>query len=376
MVSNSAGSSKDRGGIGAEALSMSLGVPVLAHRQPKPACAPDILAYFAGRLGPPRLTRDTEPTLREAAVEEENAEEELLSKWRWSVEQGPLCGTMPGGTLEERMVAAQYGVPPPGVESAEEQAAVKSAMETKSRAEMQEDAEEKVGETRPDLPLPGTEAAEGMDKVALHVLVVGDRQFTDVLLARRLELYDNVSAVAVLTTELPQPNDVRLLRKLEAWLSSGLLSAQAPRWAHFVRIDAPPPPSNDPVGLARLNPLAQARAAWERWTEDVPPVQLDPRSGTWRPKPLFVAAVRAAGRGLGVLGVFAGRGASAVWARIERGAKRGAVNVRHKVAEMRVERAKARAEAQAKAAATAEAEAEVATVKVVDGERSRIQSVQ
>lgn len=361
MVSNSAGSSKDRGGIGAEALSMSLGVPVLAHRQPKPACAPDVLAYFAGRLGPPRLTRDLEPLLRAAAVEEESAEAELLSKWRWSVEKGPLCGAMPRGTLEERMVAAQYRIPPPTY-GAEETAAVHAAMGTKGRAEMQEDADTKQGEK--NLPVPGTASGADVDKDALRILVVGDRQFTDVLLARRLELYDNVYARAVLTTALPQPNDVRLLRRLENWLSSGLLSLSGASFQRFVHIDAPPPPSSAPAGLARLNPVAQVRAAWDRWTAGVPRLQLDPRTGTWKPKPLFVAAMRAAGRGLSVLAMYGRRGLAWVWAHVRRGAKSGVAQAKAKAAEMKAARDEARAKAKLEGEAIA-----APVVKAVEEER-------
>jgi phosphatidylglycerophosphatase GEP4 len=375
MVSNSAGSAKDRGGIGAEALSMSLHVPVLAHRQPKPACAPDIVAYFAGRLGAPKLTRDRVPALAHAEVEEEAAEAELLAKWRWSVEEGPLAGRLLQGTLEERMVAAQYRVPPPGTEW---DAGIDAAMETKSRAEMQREVKDEREE------LPETEGE------ALRVLVVGDRQFTDVLLARRLELY-GVAATAVLTTALPQPADVRPLRRLEAYLAPGD-TAQARSLASFVRIDPPPPPSSQPAGLARLNPAVQARAAWAAWTADTPAVQLDPRSGTWRPKPLFVAAVRGLGAGMRVLGRYVRAGGAWAWVHVRRGAGRGWAATKAKAGEMRAEytarreaareaklaeaTANADAAAMARAEVNAVAEAKVAAKAALDGDKGRIQPAQ
>ncbi|CAK9781312.1 hypothetical protein CC85DRAFT_312576 [Cutaneotrichosporon oleaginosum] len=375
MVSNSAGSAKDRGGIGAEALSMNLHVPVLAHRQPKPACAADVIAYFAGRLGAPKLTRDTVPELAHAAVEEETAEQELLAKWRWSVEEGPLAGRLLKGTLEERMVAAQYRVPPPGTEW---DASIDAAMETKSRAEMQRDTEKK-----------GEEAKPATEDEALRVLVVGDRQFTDVLLARRLELY-GAHASAILTTALPQPADVRPLRKLEHYLAPGD-TEQARSLASFVRIDPPPPPSTHPAGLARLNPLAQARAAWADWTADTPAVQLDPRSGTWKPKPLFVAGVRTLGAGLRLIGAFARRGGAWAWVHIRRESQKGWAATKAKVGEMRAEHrarreaareaklAEAKADADAAAMARAEtnavAEAKVAAKAALE-EKGRLQPAQ
>lgn len=372
MVSNSAGSAKDRGGIGAEALSMSLHVPVLAHRQPKPACAADIIAYFAGRLGAPKLTRDNVPELAHAAVEEEAAERELLAKWRWSVEEGPLEGRLLKGTLEERMVAAQYRVPPPGTEW---DAGIDAAMETKSRAEMQHQARKDSEDQKP------ATADE-----ALRILVVGDRQFTDVLLARRLELY-GAQATAVLTTALPQPADVRPLRRLENYLAPGD-TEQARSLASFVHIDAPPPPSLQPAGLARLNPAVQARAAWAEWTADTPEVRLDPRSGTWKPKPLFVASVRGLGAGLRVLGSYAQKGGAWAWVHIRRGAGKGWAASKAKAGEMRAdyqarrEAARVEATAQADAAAKARAEvnavaeAKVAANAALDGEKGRIQPAQ
>ncbi|BEI92744.1 uncharacterized protein CcaverHIS019_0503720 [Cutaneotrichosporon cavernicola] len=360
MVSNSAGSSKDRGGIGAEALSMSLHVPVLAHRQPKPACAADIIAYFAGRLGRPMLTRDKVPEIH-PEVEEEAAERELLQKWRWSVEEGPLAGRPLLGTLEERMVAAQYRVAPPGSEGP----ATDAAMKTQSRAEMQNQSPK---ETKLETEEP------------LRVLVVGDRQFTDVLLARRLEMY-GVKASAILTTDLPQPADVRLLRKLENYLAPGD-TEQAARLESFVRIDPPPPPSLRPTGLERLNPIAQARSAWAEWTADTPEVQLDPRSGTWKPKPLFVASVRGLSAVLHVLGIYARRGGAWAWVHIRRGAEKGWNATKAKAGEMRAEyharkeAARMDAEARADAATIASSDVKVTPKAALEGENARIQPAQ
>ncbi len=48
IVSNSSGSSSDPSGLGAESLSRALNVPVLCHKDKKPAkgCAVEALEYF------------------------------------------------------------------------------------------------------------------------------------------------------------------------------------------------------------------------------------------------------------------------------------------------------------------------------------------
>ena len=62
IVSNSSGSSDDPSGLGAEALSRALNVPVLCHKQKKPSkwCAVEALEYFVA------LSYDREMTLEQA----------------------------------------------------------------------------------------------------------------------------------------------------------------------------------------------------------------------------------------------------------------------------------------------------------------------
>ena len=59
-----------------------------------------------------------------------------------------------------------------------------------------------------------------------RIVVIGDRLFTDTLLAHRLSLHlrasdDAPRVLSILTTRLPEPRDQRLLRWLEERLSGG-----------------------------------------------------------------------------------------------------------------------------------------------------------
>ena len=54
IVSNSSGlRSKDLYGSKAAQLEQNTGIPVLRHHHPKPACGPEILTYFEGRIDDP-----------------------------------------------------------------------------------------------------------------------------------------------------------------------------------------------------------------------------------------------------------------------------------------------------------------------------------
>lgn len=302
VVSNSAGSAKDRGGIGAEALSLSLNAPVLAHRQPKPACAGDVVAYYEGRLGPPRTRRDlVTATAVAAAQEEDSATDDLLNTWRWTVERGPLCGPLvkrDGRSLEQRMVAAQHRRDEPANQPKYEDEPVKV------------DAEPVVVKH-----VPSAEEPE-----PLRILVVGDRKFTDVLLARRLALYPAVDRVlAVQTTSLPQQNDVRSLRRFEDWLAGPQLApptetdAPAANWEAFVRPEEVVVDTT-PRGWAALNPIVRVRYAWSQWTATTPGVTWHPR--TWQPKPLFVAFVNASMRGAHIAGIYLAKAGHWTWVRL------------------------------------------------------------
>lgn len=314
IVSNSAGSSKDRGGIGAESLSMQLQAPVLAHRRPKPACASDIIDFFKGRL-PVHTGREISPAVQAAAKEEDAAERFLLDRWRGDVQHGPLCGELQrpvkdvGDDLEAKMVAAQhagsgrYNKEPEQPEKAEDEAAHKSEKDAKRSAHDNE-VDKSAQREQHEKPHKFPATAEG-EAEPLRVLVVGDRKFTDVLLARRLALYPDVVALSIQTTDLPQPKDVKLLRKLEDRLAGPKEDPAGAPWEAYVRVDPPPPPP--PTLKERLSPSYIL-------AEPGPPViWYDPR--TWRWRPILAATLNGLGRGISWLSVEGAKGAKAasVW---------------------------------------------------------------
>lgn len=198
----------------------------------------------------------------------------LLDKWRVEVEDGPLCGplrTGPPPTLEEKMVAAQRKKPAPVPKPKPE--AVDTSPETMEK------------------PKQSSEAVHFPE--SLRILVIGDRLFTDILQARQLDkhLSSSVqpSTLAIQTTELPQPNDVRLLRRLEEYLSRGMLAnggrTGGVDWSEYISNPppAPIPPRWIDVQLDRLNPI-------KALDDGGPRISLDPR--TWRPRALLAAGLR------------------------------------------------------------------------------------
>jgi phosphatidylglycerophosphatase GEP4 len=343
VVSNSAGSAKDRGGIGAESLSFSLRAPVLAHRQPKPACSTDILAFFEG-LTVPHTKRD-KILERFEKVEEvgDAAEKEMVAKWRDEVVDGPLCGPLQqthksgDGGVESRMAAA-----------ADAAALAPTPESTTSPAE--------------STPAPAPAAASSD---ALRILVVGDRLFTDTLLARRLDMYLGSSpsppTLSIQTTDLPQPNDVRALRRLENWLSGHKLAHDGHTagiaWSQFVlpTEPAPPVPTWMEKQLTRLDPI-------KALDDGGPPITWDPRS--WRPKPVAAAVLQGTAEATAYLTRLAARvtAQAAKWSwsrfRVWAGAKRTQLSQARQTRAHRreIEKRKARME-QARKAAEAEAEA-------------------
>lgn len=122
-----------------------------------------------------------------------------------------------------------------------------------------------------------------------RIAVVGDRLFTDTLLANRLRALlpsqgtrDNI--ISIQTTLLPQPKDVRLLRRLESILTRDRLRQGSTDWGRYAIADkAPLTLAEEKEGWRRYIPFRQAYL-------DSPELQWDPRS--WRPVTLAVAAGR------------------------------------------------------------------------------------
>lgn len=216
VVSNSAGTKKDPGGIAvglqadswiladwtsqAESVSLYLRTPVLLHQTPKPGCAREIISYFRGSLGEPtslrkRLADEAEKIKR---LEQED-EDEILKRWLDEADNAPLLGPL----TDSQGKRIEKGQP------IEEKMMSKEVTDRKEEVKMEEQREEEGS----------------VDD--LRILVIGDRLFTDTLLAHRLSLLlptanpSEPNIISIHTTSLPQPNDVRFLRWLEETLSRG-----------------------------------------------------------------------------------------------------------------------------------------------------------
>ncbi|WVF70563.1 hypothetical protein IAT40_005354 [Kwoniella sp. CBS 6097] len=339
VVSNSAGTKKDPGGIAAESVSLSLRAPVLLHNQPKPGCSPSIVQYFTGQLGEP-MTRRKE--IRESAKqvwrEEKEDEQALWARWEDEVD-GPLLGQMGAdhhlsrtkgregdkdATLEKRVVNAE--------------AAGSSGDKTEAAA---------AGKGK-------TEALRDGKREDLRILVIGDRLFTDTLLAHRLSLYlpkhssaksgpatssktgslpsSLPSVLSIHTTALPQPKDVRLLRWVEERLTRSRVrvrpdptaSGNASGRLDLGRFILSEPETTDIAtslqDTKRRKTLLSGRSAWMRWLTPArwreldsatPPLTYHPRS--WKPLPLSLGLAKMLTRATSSIFRFSRRGLKVSW---------------------------------------------------------------
>jgi hypothetical protein len=228
----------------------------------------------------------------------------MVRRWRKEVD-GPLCGSLrtgKGRDVEKDMIKAQMrkeaplAVPP----------SADAVVETRDAAAQPEKPHASERAFIPDAPL--------------RILVIGDRKFTDTLQARELDTYLGASpfpsTLSIQTTNLPQPADVRILRRLENWLAGPDLahggSAGGVTWSQY-SIPPPPPPPPPPTWLeqkkesaraaiARLNPVTAL-------DDGGPPITRDPRS--WRPRPVAAAVLSALGTAISATVRVARRGVAA-----------------------------------------------------------------
>lgn len=146
-------------------------------------------------------------------------------------------------------------------------------------------------ETKPRPTIPG--AVYGP-----RIAVVGDRLFTDTLLANRLRLLlpsraGTESVISIQTTSLPDPKDVRLFRRLESFLTRDRLRSGSTDWGRFAISDKPAEGDRveDTEGWKRYIPLRKGYLA-------APELRWDPRS--WRPVTMIVATAK----GVAIVGKF------------------------------------------------------------------------
>ncbi|OCF38596.1 hypothetical protein I317_07624 [Kwoniella heveanensis CBS 569] len=338
VVSNSAGTKKDPGGIAAESVSLSLRAPVLLHNQPKPGCSRSIVQYFTGQLGEPTTRRkEIRESAKQVWREEKEDEQALWARWEGEVD-GPLLGQL-GADLHLSKMKGREG----DKDATLEKRVSKSGASSDSGV-----SAARVSES----------TSKGKEQVDdLRILVIGDRLFTDTLLAHRLSLYlpkpkhkSNNSAsqpetttashssslpsvLSIHTTALPQPKDVRLLRWVEEKLTRGQLRARPDPNAtgggserldlsRFVLAE----PETSPEGNSTSNSIVAKRSllsgrfAWMRWftpsrwqelDATTPPLTYHPRS--WKPLPITIALTKVFSASVGMLYRFGRRGIRVSW---------------------------------------------------------------
>ena len=134
-----------------------------------------------------------------------------MARWKGEVEDGLLLGSAPGKVedgskrLQSRMVSRQ-------------------------------------ADTLPDSDV-GHKNSDGSTVEEPRIVVVGDRLFTDTLLAHRLSIHLNPSkrdtpntdprVISIHMTSLPERRDVRILRWIEERLSGGKLKVGKTDWARY-----------------------------------------------------------------------------------------------------------------------------------------------
>ena len=167
---------------------------------PKPGRSPEIIYYFRGELGTPstlrgRIHKETESIKR---LEKED-EEEIMGKYIDDMERQPLLGPVTG-----RQAKKSEG------DALRDKMVLHQATSSLRSAEKEQ-----------DVVRAEADAVESKAEEPLRILVVGDRLFTDTLLAHRLSVTlpkptDSLpSVLSIHTTTLPQSNDVRFLRWVE-----------------------------------------------------------------------------------------------------------------------------------------------------------------
>ncbi|EIW72653.1 hypothetical protein M231_06553 [Tremella mesenterica] len=260
LVSNSAGTKKDPSGLAAECVTRSLRAPILLHPTPKPACAPLIIQYFRGQLGLPRTSQiailDHAHHVQQEIHQALELTEEVM-EWRAHFD-GPLLGP-PRQTFDKLGKAER-----PGSESFHRKSPPSSSLSHTTPVTGGEKAT-----TDSTLPLSSESDTRGIIDAAekrkfgekkeeeLKILVIGDRLFTDTLLAWRLSLLLPPSTLSSLpnvisihTVSLPEV-DQQLVRLLETILSLGKLKPTPPgiNWEKFIR-----PTEDDLTLVERLYP--------------------------------------------------------------------------------------------------------------------------
>ncbi|WWC58589.1 uncharacterized protein I303_101132 [Kwoniella dejecticola CBS 10117] len=318
IVSNSAGTRKDPGGIAAESVSLSLRAPILIHGQNKPGCSKDILAYFSGTLGRP-ITRRKEIIADSEKVRKEELDDEEMfwARWEKEVNKKPLLGL--GFDHPDPDVAQRKGdrvrieqIPLQNA-NANANTGIKSSTESS---------------------LISKKGARSGDQ--LKMLVIGDRLFTDTLLAHRLSLHlprskstksesksssgmDTPSVLSIYTTSLPQPKDVRLLRWIEERLSKSRTQGDFTRFILSERQKGIEPETVVSRKSKRNSVIEAFRwftpSRWREFDQSLPAVTINPR--TWKPLPILVGSSKSVGYMISLISRYTVKGSQVGYVRLK-----------------------------------------------------------
>ncbi|ODN84152.1 hypothetical protein L202_00157 [Cryptococcus amylolentus CBS 6039] len=299
VVSNSAGTSKDPGGIAAEAVSLHLRAPVLLHATPKPGCSKNILSYFDGKLGKPHTLRHDIASAGLKLLEEEKLDEAIVWERLAKQLEGPLLGAAPTNGHEEK---------------SEGKKVVEGGVDGFKTSPSQESIQPQIVKQTPS-------------PEELRILVIGDRLFTDTLLADRLSRRLRPSSskdtiphplprvLSIYTTSLPKPQDVRPLRWLEEKLSKGQTQGDFSRFILSEKVNTAALDVSEAIKPSRLAALRWLTPA--KWREiEVPPMTWHPR--TWKLVPVAAAFGGLTGTVARILWTQGKRGASLTWTKARR----------------------------------------------------------
>lgn len=247
----------------------------------------------------------------------------LLEKWRSAVE-GPILGPLvdeqgnpvrpkerseDGGQSEGENEGKERHLPDVPRQKGDAEVTLRKGRDDvpKDKAGIERESKEATTSGTGDT---GHDAVDGLQP--LKIIVLGDRLFTDTLLAHRLRLHmtrdpSSQDVISIATTQLPQPKDVRLLRWIENILSQRRVREGPTDWGRYILREEPETVVAREGFRARL---------WRRlvpvWLREPAPMTRDPRS--W-PLPILLGTAR----GLVRIGVVIFRyttvGVRWVWAR-------------------------------------------------------------
>ncbi|WWC86174.1 uncharacterized protein L201_001047 [Kwoniella dendrophila CBS 6074] len=314
VVSNSAGTRKDPGGIAAESVSLSLRAPVLIHSQNKPGCSKNILEYFKGNLGKPMTNRKKIIENSFKIWEDEKEDEKMLWKrWESEIKEKPLLG-FSHLNYEERKDRK-------GDTTKLDFSSMESNLTNTNDNNQNQDQSNKES-------TKNKHSAHQKQLENLKILVIGDRLFTDTLLAHRLSLHLPKSkspqsqilpsVLSIYTTSLPQPKDVRILRWIEERLSRS--KTKSNDFSRFilkkkeelvVPVITSQPRRGGIVGAFRW--FTPTR--WREFDESVPALTYNPRS--WKPLPLLVGSSKSIAYIISITSRYTIKGASISWIKLK-----------------------------------------------------------